>query len=376
MTIGAINVRRQGLSVASLCLLLLLAPRICRADSVVTIKERFEGPLNLKDGQLLVAEKPVAWKDVSYLIRDNAPQTISSSRMIRLKNGEVWAAEISGFIGKKLSIDSPLFGSQRIDSAILASIDFRQNLDLNSGRPGTLYRDGAQPIPGEILWIDREKIGINTALGSLTLARENALRFVFSIDNKGAGGAGAGDMALDEIRLRDGSIFKGKTELNGANIELTHAILGKLAFSLNAVSSAQRYSSAAAKVAAFAPENVQFVPLIATKMVPETAAENETGIWGVKLWPGTIAKLPIPERAEKTIFRASLKNVADARSGASVKISAGGKVLFEKTLSGSRSEWLSLELPKTKELEIEVNFAGALRFPAGVVLSEAQMVAE
>ncbi len=370
MTIGAINVRRQGLSVASLCLLLLLSSRICRADSVVTAKERFEGSLILKDGQLLVAENPVAWKDVSYLIRDNAPQTISSSRMIRLKNGEVWATEISGFIGKKLSIDSPLFGSQRIDSAILASIDFSQNLELNSSRPSTLYRDGAQPIPGDILWIDREKIGMNTALGSLTLARENALRFVFSIDNKDAG------MALDEIRLRDGSVFKGKAELNGSNIELTHAILGKLAFPLNAVWSAQRYSSAAAKVAGFAPENVQFVPLIATKMVPETAAENETGIWGVKLWPGTIAKLPIPERAEKTIFRTSLKNVADARSGASVKISAGGKVLFEKALSGSRGEWLSLELPKTKELEIEVNFAGALRFPAGVVLSEAQLVSE
>src|SRR5882724_4248522 len=194
--------KRVSILIFTAHLLLTLA---CRADAVVSVMERIDGAVSLKDGQLFVGEKSIPWKDVSYIIRENVQRTISAPSMLKLKSGELWACDISGYIGKKLSVSSPLFGAQRIDGALVARIDFVQNLDLKSQQTGTLYRDNAQPIPGDVLWIDREKIGLNTAVGSLILARDSAVRYVFSLEKKETADA-------DEIRLRDGSVFKGKAE--------------------------------------------------------------------------------------------------------------------------------------------------------------------
>src|SRR5260221_408890 len=89
----------------SLMAAVFLSALACRADFVVTVKERVDGVVSLKDGQLVVGENPVAWKDISYLVRENVERTMTSPAMVKLKNGELWACDISGFIGKKLSIN-------------------------------------------------------------------------------------------------------------------------------------------------------------------------------------------------------------------------------------------------------------------------------
>ena len=347
-----------------------LASTLCVADSVATIHERLGGTLSLKDGQLSIGAKPVPWDSASYIICSDAPATLTSSRVVRLKNGEVWPAEISGLAAKKLTIDAPAFGTRRVDIALVAGIDFVQNLEWDAGaRSATLYRDKAQPIPGDILWIDREKLALNTALGALTLQRDSLTRYVFSTQLQET------TEGLDEIALRDGSIFKGKASLGGTNFELTHNTLGKLSFPLSALRYILRNSTSAANIRGFSAEQVQFTPLINTRMPPEGVHDLKGGIWGIRIWPRTVAKYPLPVNQEKIVFRAGLSCTPAAAGHARVRISAGGKTLFEKSVS-ENSEWINVVLPKAKELEIEVDFADGPNFPADVVLREPQLVCE
>jgi len=360
-------VHRLRISAAAVCGCVLVVSA-CRADSVATINERIEGALAVKDGQLTVGDKAVAWNSVSYIVRSDAQPTVTSPRLVRFKNGEIWSAEISGLISKKLTLDSPAFGAQRADVALVASIEFVQSLESDpTAKPATLYREKAQPIPGEILWIDREKLALSTALGALTLQRDGLTRYVFSTQ------APEATDTLDELALRDGSIFKGKTELSGTSVELTHGILGKLSFPLSALRYVLRASNAIANIRGFSAEQVQVTPLISTRMVPEGVRDLREGVWGVRIWPHTVAKIPLPEKGEKIVFRALLSSAASGAGNARVRVSAGGKYVLEKVVA-EKSEWINVEIPKAKELEIDVDFAGSPRFPADVMLREPQLI--
>lgn len=364
--VSAMQAKQIGAATVCACLLVVCA---YGADTVVTFKERLEGALALKDGQFQIADKIIPWDSVSYILRGDAPATITSSRVIRMKNGERWSAEISGLVSKKLTLDAPAFGTQRVDVAQIAAIDFMQNLEWDSSaKPTTLYRERAQPIPGELLWIDRDKLSLKTSLGTLTLQREGIERYVFSTPIQDSADA------LDAIALRDGSIFKGKVALNGANLELTHAQVGKLSFPLSALRYVLRNSATIANIRGFSAEQVQFTPLISTQMLPE-AVRDPSGIWGIRIWPRTVVKYPLPENHEKIVFRTLLSCQTEASGHARVRILAGGKTLFEKVVA-DKAEWISIEVSKMKELEIEVNYEGSPRFPADIVLNEPQLVFE
>ncbi len=364
------NAARKAKILSAVLCACALATFGCRADCVVTIKERIEGALTLQDGQMSIGGKTIAWDSVSTISRSDAPATLKSSRVVRLKNGEIWSVEISGLVAKKMTIDSPAFGTQRLEIALIAGIDFVQNLEWDSGlAAGVLYRGKTQPIPGEIMWIDRDKISLNTSLGALTLQRDGLTRYVFSTEIKDPVDA------FDEIALRDGSIFKGKAALNGTNVELIHAILGKLYFPLSALRSVVRGSPGVANIRSFSAEQVQYTPLIGVRMLPDRVQDIQSGIWGIRMWPSTVVKFPLPENHEKIVFRGALSCAANAAGHARVRVSANGKVVLEKIVS-EKSEWFQLEFTKAKELEIEVDFAGKPLFPADLVLSEPQLVFE
>src|SRR5205823_318703 len=135
------------------------------------------------------------------------------------------------------------------------------NIATNAAQStGTLYRGKAQPIPGQITWIDREKLSLNTALGALTLPREGLTRYIYSTEFKD------GAEALDEITLRDGSIFKGKTTLAGENIDVSHALLGKMSFPLGALRSLVRALPSVDNCRSLRLEQTQVDPLIGVRM--------------------------------------------------------------------------------------------------------------
>jgi hypothetical protein len=94
--------------------------------------------------------------------------------------------------------------------------------------PEKLYRDFGEPIPGKLLFMDPQRLTLQSPLGILTLQRESALRYVFADEKQETKPA-------DELRLIDGSIFKGKLSIGEGQVEIDHEILGKLNLPLQAV---------------------------------------------------------------------------------------------------------------------------------------------
>ena len=184
-----------------------------------TLTGGLEGDLQLAADALAVGGKAVAWSDVVYFVRDEAPGTLSTSQAVRTTGGELWHLQITGWLyqQKQLAVRSSLFGDKLLEGKDLSAIDFAAGLaEPPQVAGGVLFRDRGEPIPGGLVRVDPDTISILSPLGVLSLELAAVTRYVLPAAKKTSTRAG------DELRLRDGSIFRGSIQPRPGKLEKIH----------------------------------------------------------------------------------------------------------------------------------------------------------
>lgn len=360
----------------------LAACAAARAGVVQTVAGRLAGSLQVAGDGLTVGEKPVAWRDVVYLVRDEAPGTLSASQAVRTTGGELWHLQITGWLyqQKQLAVRSSLFGEKLLEGKDLSAIDFAAGL----GEPpqvagGVLFRDRGEPIPGSLVRVDPDTISILSPLGVLSLELAAVTRYVLPAAKRTGAPAG------DELRLRDGSIFRGSVEPRPGKLHVEHPVLGAMEVPLSAVRSVRREHPRVAYVDDLPAGSARAVPLIRRAVAPrfvqaeEAAGGGETGrpafIRGICVEPKATIRLTPPPGAVR--FVASVNPAARGPTAGAclVHVRVGGRTAYDETVGpADRPPGASVELSRPGQVEIEVDFRRPIRLPAGVVLGDPHWV--
>ncbi|MBM4041263.1 MAG: hypothetical protein FJ290_22400 [Planctomycetes bacterium] len=372
---------------------LWLAAAAARADVVQAPGGRIEGKVAFAADGLQVGGKPVAWGDVLFVIRDPETRSIRAPEALRMASGEVWYAHVASLAAGKLKARLPLLGARELDAAAVRAVDFLPDLPPPEpgDRPGTLYREKGEPVPGVLMWIDEQRLAIDSPLGVLTLAREGLARYLFKRDVAQAPSPvkappGAAE-PHDEVSLLDGSTLRGPAKPTKDGVELDHAVLGKVAVPGRMVRSVLRRPPTVAWLGEMKPAAVNAVPLIA-RAVPPEALEYPT-LGGSRVWPGELVairgvriepKCTVTYRlpalpGQRVAFAAAVGAVEGMRGSVKLRLLAAGKTLAERDIAaGSKREPVTVEVPPNADLAIEVDFGPDQRFPCGIILGDPVVV--
>lgn len=355
------------------------------ADVVQTSTARIEGKLALADGTLQAAGKPIAWSDVLFVIRESDARSIRPPEALWTPSGEVWLCHVASLTAGKLRARLPLLGERELDASALRALDFLPTLPPPepADKPGTLYRVKGEPVPGRLMWVEEQRLAIDSPLGVLTLSREGLARYLFTSGPKPSPGT------EDEVSLVDGSVLRGRAMPGKGALELEHAILGRLSVPERLLRSILRRPASAVYVAEQAPARVDAVPLVAKGKPPEALAYLTHG--DSRAWPGVLmairavriepkcsASWRLPRiQGQRPRLLATVAPIEGMRGDVKLRLLAAGKTLLERELGpASKREAVAVELPLDAELAVEVDFGPALRFPCGVVLGDPVVVGQ
>jgi hypothetical protein len=331
------------------------------------------GEVALSDAGVSVGSKSVAWDNVLYVVTGLAVKPSASPQAVRFKNGETWCVEISAVSGGKLTLGAGVLGKREVALDAVAALDLgRTAAPLGGQKSGTLYKDKGEPLPGKLMWIDERRLAIDSPLGVLTLQRDSGLnRYVLATDVAALKG--------DVITLVDGSVLCGAAKLSAGGIEIEHAALGKHAVALANIVSIARHPAWAAYLTEM-EMTAKCVPLVARAVGPQRLEGAEGGgtfFKAIRMCPLTEARFKPPAGAGKATLRATVLPIPGAKGDAVVRISAGGKTVFEQEIAaGATGKELAVELPAgaVEELTITVDYGGKLAFPSGVILQDPYLV--
>lgn len=348
---------------------------------VVTAAGRVEGKVAIVPGGLSVAGRKI--KPGGILLARFVPKgrTFRQPHVVRMINGEVWPCEILKLTGGKLTIRSPLFGTGSVHIEGVAALEFRANLPVPDRRlePKTLYRRTGEPLPGELIWINRKKIAIDSLLGALSMSRKTIARYVVAREQRSAVEAG-----LAEVTFLDGSVLRGKVTFGDRKLTLAHAKLGEVSIAapavrsiVNSVPGVTYLTDLPYRIKSFPPLSARVETLEGSPVATASAAMGGRFVRCVQILAGNEFQYSLPgPRGRDASLRASLVAMPGARGDARVEIIAGGKTVFDQTIGPGQTApvLVSVALGKGGSFSIRVTFGRRLRFPCGVVLGEPHVI--
>lgn len=357
---------------------LLVASAAHAAGVVRTLDDRLEGHVVFRDGRIEVDGKPVPWPALVYAMPDGHVRTLGAPGAVRLAGGEVWRGDVLSLSAAKLTLRSRLWGERRIDAARVTAVEFVHGAPApDASKPGTLYREDGEPIPGSLLWIGPSRLAIDSPLGVLTLARKGLIGYVF--DRTAAGRTDA--RAADEVGLVDGTVLQGRAMAKAGHLVLEHPIHGNLKLPAEIVRYVRRPVDGASDLAALAPTSAvstgvfgpQAAPAISIRRLAETPQAD--ALVTVTVRPKTELRYEVAPGEGRWLV-ARLRPVADARGEVRVWIAAGDAVLDEVVLTPDAAPVpLHLELPpEARDLTVEVDFGRRIGFPCGVRIEDPLLI--
>ncbi len=349
-------------------ILLLLIPTLAHAGVVQTRTERLAGALSFTESGVKIGDKSVPWNEASIVLPGTLP-TIGDSSVVHLATGELWAVDVRKMMGKKLHVQSSLLGERDLDLAAIRAIDFLSGMSLSDkSDPATLYRDSGEPLPGTVLWIDPTRLAIDSPLGALTLSREGILRYVFKADPKAAPASTA---LLDEVRLTDGSLFKGTATSAKDSINLDHPLLGKITIPAKAIRSIIRHPAGVTYITSFPSDSLKLTPLIAPAISAGRVQppNDQLAATAIPLEPNTTIHYKLPAHTSALSFHCGLVPAPNSRGTIHFTLEASAKSLFDGVIKpGDAPQSVRVELPEGDELTLTVAFSKTVSFPCSVVL--------
>lgn len=330
------------------------------------------GTLAVADGKLTSARTPLATETVLLAINaqdapeEPAPNTQRPSA-VQLISGEIWQAQIVGLEGKTLAINSPLIGPRKLPLDGIASIEFQYTDAPAAREPGHLYRTGAEPIPGTLVWIRDKDIAVDCPLGVIPVDRPVVERYVIAkpkpVDLSSA----------DVVGIVGGGLLRGKTSFVGNQIVVTHSVLGELKLDWKTVAYLRRNAPGLdwLEDLAMTPDDRDALTL--PPPAPQwNDGDGETHLRALRILPDTVARFALKTNAAgKGRLQAEIAAVRGCRTAMKVTILAGDTAIWNQTLAaGSAPVPLALDFPAAKQLAIKVEFAGPPAFPCGIELRD------
>jgi hypothetical protein len=309
---------------------------------------------------------------------------------VYLANGEVWCAQIHELRAGTVSVEADLWGTTPLALEQVRGFEFlRRAVPGRQYEPETLYRESGEPIPGALLWLDREHIAVSSPLGVLKLKRAGAVGYWFrrapvhpaELQKKGT----------DEIRLVDGSVLQGTVAFGAQGVHLKHPLVGDVTIPSAAWRSVTRRRATWLSLGEMQPSSVEAYGLVlpTPPTRPFYVTRGDTpGTWphrrrgrgfltSLRVLPRCTLSYTINWLGEKPLrLRALVGMTAASKGGATVRVVAGGATLFEATLTaGAARTPVDVVLPKTGRFSIAVDFTERLRFPCEVELADPLVVA-
>lgn len=330
------------------------------------------GSLAVADGKLTSSQKPLATEGVLLAINvsdspeEPAPNTRPPSA-VQLISGEIWPAQIMGLEGKTLAINSPLIGQRKLPLEGIASIEFQYTDAPAAREPGHLYRTGAEPIPGTLVWIRDKDIAVDCPLGVIPVDRPVVERYVIAKPKP------ADPSSTDVVGLVGGGLLRGKASFAGNQIVVTHSILGELKLDWKTVAYLQRNGPGIDWLEDLAMAVDERDPLSLPPPAPQwNDGDGETHLRALRIMPDTVARFVLKTNAGgKGRLQAEIAAVRGCRTPMKVTILVGDTAIWNQTIAaGSAPVPLSLEFSAAKQLAIKVEFAGPPAFPCGIELRD------
>lgn len=310
-------------------------------DVVWTSSGRMEGKVAVHAGQVTCGEAKLEFAQAQRLIRDVAGRSISEGQALRLRDGEVWYGQVKRLVAKKIVFGSATLGEREVEVGKVAAVDFVNRPEKAGVEGERLYRDFGEAVPGKLLFMDPQRVTLQSPLGIVTLSRESALRYVFGEEKQAPKAAG------DELRLIDGSIFRGKTSLGEGRVEMEHEILGKVILPIEAVAQITR-------------EGVLGLEVLGAKRIKG----------GYRIGAGEKGTITVPADG---VLEAFVRPAEDSRAKMKVKVMREGQLVVEKNV---REGFAVTERVKTGTgtVLILVEFDGPVVYPARVVVCDPVLV--
>jgi hypothetical protein len=354
------------------------ASRVKGGDVVWYGDERLRGSLRWSDEELFVGDRrldPASVRSLSLEV-DQADAEPSMGSVV-FRNGERWQCEIQSLAKGKLAIERSLSGDRMIELSSVHSLHFGPLPEQSPQpvyRPGMLYRTTGSPVPGKIAWIKRDDLALDSALGILPIPRQGLLAYVFPDS-----AVKPPPTDLDEVGLRDGSLFFGKVRFETGKVVLDRSgqeplyvpwkklqyliRSGKKTFWLNGLA-----SSSSESLGPLGPgEGV---------LSMDYRRASEPSLFALRVLPKTSLSYRIPTGfpAGKSFLQTHLAPLPNSRGAVTFTLSVGGKEFYRKKLDpDSIPEKLSIPLPKGDELTVDVDFEERIVYPCGVDMHDAHL---
>ena len=375
MTVHGHN-RPSGAQAAAVAIIVavVVGPMAGLAGVVLTGSARQEGAISVGAGVIQAGKASVKWPDVRVAVNDSADRAAAEPDALHLANGEVWTGKIAKAGGGRVTLVSALLGSRVVKTAELRAIDFVPGLPApTAAKTGRLYRVKGRPVDGELVWIEADRVAVDTALGAVAMDRKILKRYVFaSKPQQPAPPTG------DEMTLTDGSILFGQVEPTAKGLLLTHAVLGRKLIGPKMWRSVRRHSAAVTYLADVKPHSVKTFPLIRRPADPPHVERDRDGAVGafvrrMHVHPKTVVVWRLDaEAGTKRVFRATVGLSADSRGAVRVRFLLGGKGVFDQVLTPKARGPVDVtfSVGAATDLTLDVDFDKSVQFPCRAVIDD------
>ena len=344
---------------------------------VQTFDARFTGKMVIEKDSLLLGGRKVDWSEVVHVLVDS-PIVATHPQRVHFKNGETWNVEVLGLSGSTLEIRANLIGDRKLDVAMVSGIEFTLQSDMEAMRKtGVLYRTKGEEVGGKLLAIDLEKVTIdNNVIGELDLPRRGLGSYYFALAKSST------NVGEDEVFLVDGSMFRGRLNLETGAPKLEHAVLGPVALPAKLIHAVVRHPDRMLDLVDCLPQSIQVASVLGEeklnriRKISARGGESATYIKGLLLEPKTTIVYKIPGKdGAKGKLRTFLTSHVGAKGDIRVTVRSHNKTLLALDLGPTAHvEAVSLDVQAGQELEFTVDFGDRLRFPCGAVLCDPHVV--
>lgn len=350
------------------------------AGTVVTAAARQSGTISLQSGALQVGSATVNWVDVMAVFNDARAGGVLPPEVLHLRNGECLAGEILKLGSGQAKISTTFYGERELASDAVKAVDFKSHLPpVQAEEGGMLYRMKGKPVPGSLLWIDGDKVALETPLGVLALTRKELKRAIY--DDTETTNAVTGDW--DEIALVDGTVLIGHITPAKDGFALKHSLMGEQIVKPDAWRWVRRHPAQVEYLADAQPVSVLGTPLV-RQAPPAPRVESSRGLEEgsvfarrMYVWPKTVMEYKLPgKQGGKAQVSAILAPTAGSKGSSVVRFKVGELVLLERLMAAESPApvAVSFEAEAGSLLALDVDFDKKVRFPCSVTIDDAFVV--
>jgi hypothetical protein len=191
---------------------------------------------------------------------------------------------------------------------------------------------------------------------------------------------------LDELRLVDGTLLRGRLQLVEDGVLLKHDVFGEIRLPGDAIREIDRYDARVVDLVDLAPTSLEQLPLTSGPVREaglRTLRRAELGmppsctfVKALRIEAHTTVRYAATGNGPRTL-RAEIEPPREARGVAVVRIGTSDRTLLETQVTPRGApQRVQLRFEAGEAISIEVDFGDAIRFPCAVILADPLLLQE